>query len=139
MGRLMKVKVDLTVVVDVDDWLLNYGTDDLAAIRSDVKSAVVDSANSGGVLASGIVGAYAGSLSKVDKLAVDVAYQRDWVANHGGDLAGYIARYGPADGDPARPVSAGGRYGLGGPAIYAADIAVLKDYEARLLAAGGKL
>ncbi len=55
--KVLKVRVSLTITIDVDDYRLNYGTDDLATIRRDVQYAVADAANSGGVLASGIIGA----------------------------------------------------------------------------------
>lgn len=43
--------------------------------------------------------------------------QRQWIAEHGGDLYGYIRRYGAAS-DPEH-------YGDGGEAIYLADKAAL--------------
>jgi hypothetical protein len=51
-----------------------------------------------------------------------VTSQQQWVAEHGGDLAGYIDRY-------------TGRYGRtveNATAIYQADIDALKRYEAHL-------
>ena len=42
-----------------------------------------------------------------------VGQQRQWMQDHGGDVAGYIERYGFVD-DPRR-------YGEGGVAIYRAD------------------
>jgi len=45
-----------------------------------------------------------------------VAAQFLWIKNHGGDLAGYVRRYG-SKADPHRC------YGDGGEAIYAADMA----------------
>jgi hypothetical protein len=56
--------------------------------------------------------------------------QRRWIEDHGGDRAGYIARYGP---HPA--IRAGNVYGDGGAAIYAADKAELD----RLLAEDARL
>jgi hypothetical protein len=53
--RTVKVRVVLTVEVDVDDYALNYGTEDVATIRSDVRYAVVDAVNSGAVLHDGII------------------------------------------------------------------------------------
>lgn len=50
--------------------------------------------------------------------------QREWISAHGGDIAGYVKRYGAAT-DP-------NKYGNGGEAIYAADKAALDEYEARL-------
>jgi hypothetical protein len=55
-----------------------------------------------------------------------VATQRAWLREHGGNLSGYIARYGSAD-DP-------GHYGDGGEAIYAADLAAVERAEAALTA-----
>lgn len=57
-----------------------------------------------------------------------VDHQREWIAEHGGDLAGYVKRYGAND-DP-------NKYGAGGPAIYEADKAALDKYEARLARLG---
>ena len=54
--------------------------------------------------------------------------QRKWIAEHGGDLAGYVLRYG-AVGDP-------NMYGAGGEAIYEADKAALDKYERRLAKLG---
>ena len=47
--------------------------------------------------------------------------QRDWIAAHGSDFAGYVARYGSAD-DPDH-------YGDGGEAIYEADRSALRELE----------
>lgn len=55
--KLLKVRVTVVVTVDLDDYRLNYGVDDVATIRQDVKDAVVDAANNGSVLADGIVDA----------------------------------------------------------------------------------
>lgn len=44
----LKVRVDLTVLIDVDDYRAAYGPDDLATIRDDVKRAVRDHVFSGG-------------------------------------------------------------------------------------------
>jgi hypothetical protein len=55
-----------------------------------------------------------------------VRIERTWYQEHGGNLSGYIARYGRAD-DPER-------YGDGGPAIHAADKAALDSAEAELKA-----
>lgn len=57
MKKLLKVRVALTVTVDVDDYRANYGTDDLDTIRYDVRAAVIDAVNSGAVMADGIVDA----------------------------------------------------------------------------------
>jgi hypothetical protein len=48
--------------------------------------------------------------------------QLKWVADHGNDLAGYMARYGSKL-DPDH-------YGNGGEAIYAADMAELRKCQA---------
>ena len=45
------------------------------------------------------------------RLFMEIGQQRRWIAEHGGDRAGYIARYGDA--------------GDGGEAIYEADAAEL--------------
>ena len=49
------------------------------------------------------------------------AAAKKWLEDHGGDLAGYIERYGSKD-DP-------NHYGNGGEAIFAADLAELKRLE----------
>ena len=51
----LRVRVTMTVFVDVDDYRMNYGSDDLATIRSDVKAAVRDAVATGAVLADGII------------------------------------------------------------------------------------
>lgn len=53
-----------------------------------------------------------------------IAAQRRWIEEHGGDLAGYIVRYGEAD-DP-------NRHGDGGAAIYKADTDELRRLEGML-------
>lgn len=63
-------------------------------------------------------------------LARRIREQRRWIEEHGGDRAGYIARYGP---HPA--IRAGNVYGDGGAAIYIADKAELD----RLLAEDARL
>jgi hypothetical protein len=50
-----------------------------------------------------------------------IAEQRDWIAEHGGSLAGYIERYG-SQYDAKH-------YGDGGELIYAADVAALHRVE----------
>jgi hypothetical protein len=52
-----------------------------------------------------------------------VELQKQWIERCGGDLSGYVANYGS--------VSDENHSGDGGEAIYAADIAVLRQYEAR--------
>lgn len=47
--------------------------------------------------------------------------QENWIAEHGGDEAGYVARYGSKN-DP-------GHYGDGGEAIYAADFNALQEFR----------
>lgn len=54
-------------------------------------------------------------------LAQQIAEQRDWIAEHGGSLAGYVQRYGSKD-DPKH-------YGDGGELIYEADVAALRRLE----------
>lgn len=51
--------------------------------------------------------------------------ERAWIRSHGGDLDGYVRRYGTAD-DP--------RVGLGGPHAYAADVAELDRHVTALAA-----
>lgn len=70
--------------------------------------------------------------TRLETAADAVNEQRRWIAEHGGDEAGYVARYGDSGVDPALPASEGGRDGLGGQAIYAADLAALARYEAIL-------
>ena len=50
--------------------------------------------------------------------------QLHWIAERGGDLAGYIERYGPAN-DPDH-------FGAGGELIYEADFNRLKQLEAKV-------
>ena len=73
--------------------------------------------------------------TKAARLSRLISEQRRWIEEHGDSLSGYIARYGRASGDPEKPVGEGGRYGLGGPAIYEADMSVLRDLEAQWRAA----
>lgn len=54
-----------------------------------------------------------------------VEEQHEWIQAHGGDIGGYIARYGSVS-DPDH-------YGDGGENIYAADIQRLRVVEAALL------
>jgi len=54
-----------------------------------------------------------------DSLYERLAAQLRWVEEHGGDEAGYVARYG-AGGQPDC-------FGSGGEAIFAADQAALKN------------
>jgi len=51
--------------------------------------------------------------------------QKNWIADHGGNLAGYVMRYGSAS-DPKH-------YGDGGEAIYMADTAALVVLWQRLI------
>jgi hypothetical protein len=51
---------------------------------------------------------------RAQELDRQIAKQRKWIAEHGGDLAGYIKRYGFTG------------VGDGGHAIYCADLAYLK-------------
>lgn len=53
-----------------------------------------------------------------------IAAQRRWIADHGGDLAGYIAHY-DSKHDPKY-------YGDGGEAIYSADINAMLRYQEML-------
>jgi hypothetical protein len=54
-------------------------------------------------------------------LGQQIAEQQDWIAAHGGDLIGYVARYGSKDDAQ--------HYGDGGELIYAADLAALRRLE----------
>lgn len=53
-AKTLKVRVALTVTINVDDYRLNYGNVGLASIRDDVRDAVADAVANGGVLANGI-------------------------------------------------------------------------------------
>ena len=64
-------------------------------------------------------------MSKLEAAQAEVLEQQEWVRSHGGDLAGYLVRYG-AKADPEH-------YGDGGEQIYAADRAEL-DRRLRVLA-----
>lgn len=63
-------------------------------------------------------------ISKLDQARRYVAEQRRWIDQCGGNLAGYIARYGSAK-DPCHT-------GDGAEAIYAADTAELERLEAQV-------
>lgn len=86
----------------------------------------------------------------IDQASYWVRHQQQWIQEHGSDLAGYVARYGPfpcrACGgsglrDTVPPSECGAcdkgtyTYGDGGPAIYAADTAALAEFERQLTAA----
>ncbi len=66
---------------------------------------------------------------RVERLRRDVEEQKEWIAEHGGHLAGYVDRYGSKD-DPKH-------YGDGGEAIYEADMGELRRRERLLEAATG--
>jgi hypothetical protein len=66
--------------------------------------------------------------SKREFLERELESQRVWVREHGGDLAGYVLRYGSKD-DPEH-------YGDGGEAIFAADSAHLRDLEEKVASLG---
>lgn len=53
--RTIKVRVDLTIEIDLDEYRESYGDEDIATIRNDVRWAVASNVSSGGVLAAGIV------------------------------------------------------------------------------------
>jgi hypothetical protein len=61
-------------------------------------------------------------LSRLEEWSKIVEEQRAWIKSRGGDLQGYIATYGSKT-DPDH-------FGDGGEAIYAADVASLRKYEA---------
>lgn len=58
-----------------------------------------------------------------------VREQRKWIEEHGGNLSGYIARYGSKYDSS--------HYGDGGEDIYAADLAYLRELEEYLESVGG--
>lgn len=58
------------------------------------------------------------------QLRKQIAEQKKWIAEHGGDLGGYIKRYGVPGTEHC--------YGNGGNAIYHADINELHRLEAKL-------
>lgn len=64
-------------------------------------------------------------VNKRDFLTREIARQKEWIKEHGGDVFGYVKRYGMLHG-------ADGWYGDGGEAIYYADHAHLKKLEAEL-------
>jgi hypothetical protein len=53
-------------------------------------------------------------------LLEQITEQQRWIREHGGDLAGYVRRYG-SESEP-------NHYGNGGEAIYAADAARLDQW-----------
>jgi hypothetical protein len=57
------------------------------------------------------------------QLDVAMAEQEDWIRDHGGDLAGYVKRYGSKD-DP-------NHFGDGGEAIFEADVAAFVRLQNR--------
>ncbi len=59
--------------------------------------------------------------TKRAKLEKCIEEQQRWIAEHGGDEFGYVARYGAAT-DPDK-------YGDGGEAIFAADMGALIELE----------
>lgn len=50
----LKVRVDLTVEIDLDEYRLSYGDDSAAVIREDVREAIASQVSSGGVIAAGV-------------------------------------------------------------------------------------
>ena len=68
-------------------------------------------------------------IGSVEFWTKEVANQKKWIEDCGGDLQGYIAKYG----DPGVPKANGKKMsGDGGTAIYNADLAGLKRAEAFL-------
>lgn len=64
-------------------------------------------------------------MTDTDDAALDLVHrEEEWMAEHGGNLAGYVARYGSAA-DPDH-------YGDGGEEIYAADRLALAQAEAEV-------
>ena len=64
-------------------------------------------------------------IRKSQKRIARLQEQLQWIADHGGDEAGYVARYGSAN-DPEH-------YGDGGEAIWAADYAALQKIQAEFV------
>lgn len=62
-------------------------------------------------------------MNTTQRIEGEIREQRKWIREHGGDLAGYVVRYGSKD-DPKH-------YGDGGEAIYAADSGHLRKLEDR--------
>lgn len=63
---------------------------------------------------------------RIDFYRKQVAAQRQWINEHGGNEAGYVELYGAAS-DP-------NKYGDGGEAIFKADSDALVKYEQQLAA-----
>lgn len=61
-----------------------------------------------------------------EQLLQSIRDQRDWIEEHGGDLPGYIKRYGDPGvlRDNGKPM-----YGDGGTKIYEADTSALRKME----------
>lgn len=60
---------------------------------------------------------------RVDLLRLQIAEHRAWMARCGGDLAGYVRRYGSARANPEQ---------LGGEVLYHQDADALRIMEQRL-------
>ena len=73
-----------------------------------------------------------------EELAHLVAEQKLWILEHGGDLAGYIKKYGSANDADKCALRFKSRSGKGGEAIYQADINELRRLENRLAFVSGK-
>jgi hypothetical protein len=58
---------------------------------------------------------------RIEKLELRIREERHWIDQHGGNLPGYISRYGSAD-EPNHS-------GDGGELIYRADVACLSRLE----------
>jgi hypothetical protein len=58
---------------------------------------------------------------RIEKLELRIREERHWIDQHGGNLVGYISRYGSAD-EPNHS-------GDGGELIYRADVACLSRLE----------
>jgi uncharacterized alkaline shock family protein YloU len=54
--KTIKVRVELSVEIDVELYRLNYGGASIAEIREQIKAGVADAIRSGGFLAESIVG-----------------------------------------------------------------------------------
>lgn len=64
--------------------------------------------------------------NKEQELRGQIVEQQKWIAEHGGNLSGYVARYGSAN-DPEH-------YGSGGESIFAADLSHLVEVTSAYLA-----
>ena len=69
--------------------------------------------------------------NRYERLLEEIQTQKEWIAEHGGTLEGYIANYGDPGIPPAKDPN-NTHYGIGGTAIWEADTNKLKQLEANL-------